>query len=31
MNQPFYIFQMENEGFVFVGVYDGSVDRESAA
>jgi hypothetical protein len=31
MNQPFYIFQMENEGFVFVGVYDGSVNRESAA
>jgi hypothetical protein len=31
MIQPFYSFQMESEGFVFVGVYDGSVNRESAS
>lgn len=31
MNQPFYIFQVEGVGFVFVGIYDGSVHREAAS
>jgi hypothetical protein len=31
MNQPFYIFQVEGVGFVFVGIYDRSVHREAAS